>query len=262
MVELVIDALSAHATAQKRVQNKANHPTVDTVSFALRGGEFVALLGPNGAGKTTLLRAILGLGRRASGRVTIDDKPVGRMRTGQRARAMAYLPQSRPLAWPVSVRNLVALGRFAHGAGAGRLSDTDADAVDQALAACELTSFANRASDTLSGGELARVHVARALAARAPIVLADEPVAALDPKYQHQVMGILADFVAKGGAALVVIHDVGLAAQYASRLIWMRDGQILADGGVEHTLTPQRMADVYGVTAQIDGRRVHVTGVV
>jgi len=233
---------------------------VDRASFRLAPGELVALLGPNGAGKTSLIRASLGLVRPSSGRATLGGADTAGLAAAQRARALAYLPQQRPLAWPLSVRDLVALGRFGHGAVPARLAPADAAAVDRALAACDLETLAHRRTDTLSGGELARVHCARAFAAEAPLLIADEPTAALDPRHQFQVMALIRAFVEAGGGALVVLHDIQLAADHASRLVWMKAGRILADGAPEDTLTPERLAGVYGVQATIKGRRIQIHG--
>ena len=224
---------------------------VDAASFALGPGELVALLGPNGAGKTSLVRLALGLLRPDQGAVTIDDVDVARLGAAERARRIGYLPQQRPLAWPAQVRDIVALGRFAHGGALGRLGGADAAAVARALAASDVAHLAGRAADTLSGGEMARVHLARALAADAPLLVADEPIAALDPRHQHDVMALFRGFADRGGGALVVLHDLALAARYADRLIWMKDGRIEADGPTAATLTSARVADIYGVRARI-----------
>jgi iron complex transport system ATP-binding protein len=180
----------------------------------------------------------------------------------ERARTVAYLPQQRPLAWPNAVRDVVALGRFAYGAAPGRLSREDAEAVDRAVALCDLSAFVSRAADTLSGGELARMHCARAFAAETPLLIADEPVAALDPRHQFRIMDIIRSYVERGGGALVVLHDMSLAARYATRLIWMKDGRIVANGTPAETLTPERLADIYGVQARIDGVHVEIEGTI
>ena len=229
---------------------------VSDASLRVRSGELVALLGANGAGKTTLLRALLGLTPRIGGSVSIDGNDPAQLSASERARRIAYLPQIRPLAWPIRVRDLVALGRFAHGAALGRLGSIDAAAVDRALAVCDLGTLADRAADTLSGGELARVHVARAFAAEAPLLIVDEPTAALDPLHQHQVMHLLRTSASSGCGVLVVTHDISLAAQTADRLVWMTAGRVVADGPAEATLTAEQVAAVYGVSAtvrRIDG---------
>ena len=169
----------------------------------------------------------------------------------ERARRIAYLPQARPLAWPLRVRDVVALGRFAHGAAPGRLGTDDAAAVSRALASCGLTPLAERLSSTLSGGELARMHVARAMAAEAPLLLADEPTAALDPLHQHQVMRLVRACADAGRGVLVVTHDTAQAARIADRLVWMAAGRLVADGSPEATLTAERLAEVYGVRASV-----------
>ena len=223
-------------------------------SVRVMPGEVVALLGPNGAGKTMLIRAVLGLVKRSRGDVRADGEDPAGLPAVERARRLAYLPQTRPLAWPVRVRDMVALGRFAHGAAPGRLSGRDAAAVERALSACDLHGFADRPCDTLSGGELSRAHVARAMAAEAPILLADEPTEALDPLHQHRVMSLIRGYAEAGNAALVVLHEAALAARFAHRLAWVHQGRTVADGPPEETLTPERMAEVYGVRAKV--RRV------
>jgi iron complex transport system ATP-binding protein len=226
-------------------------PVVRGASWRMRGGELVALLGANGAGKTTALRAVLGLASRSGGKVRVGGDDPARMPPSERARRIAYLPQIRPLAWPVRVRDVVALGRFAHGATLGRLGPADQQAVAHAVRACDLERFVERPCSTLSGGELARVHVARALAADAPFLLADEPTAALDPLHQYQVMQLLRAGADAGRGVLVVMHDAALAAGVADRLLWMADGRIVADGSPEATLTPARLAEVYGVESVV-----------
>jgi iron complex transport system ATP-binding protein len=140
----------------------------------------------------------------------------------------------------------------------GRLGALDTKAVDEALAACDLAPFAQRATDQLSGGEQARVHFARALAAQTPLLIADEPVAALDPYHQLRVMNLIRDYVQAGGGALVVLHDIALAARFADRLLWMRQGEIKASGTVAETLTEDRLAEIYRVTARVRGTEIDI----
>lgn len=225
---------------------------VDRVSLSVRPAELVAILGPNGAGKTTLLRRMVGLADPDAGSVTLDGRDCAGLSPIERAKLISYLPQRRPLAWPNKVHDIVALGRFAHGAALGRLSVDDSRAVDEALASCDLAHLADRGADTLSGGEIARVHFARAIAGRTPLLVADEPVAALDPRHHLRIARLLRDFVDNGGGALVVLHDVPLAVRFADRLVWMRDGKVLAEGSPDDTLTPEIMEDVYGVRARVD----------
>lgn len=239
-------------------------PLVADASFAVHAGDLVALIGPNGSGKTTLLKLALGLTGAGSGTAAIGGTPVSSLSTAERARRLAYLPQSRPLIWPQPVRDIVALGRFAYGAAPGKLSARDEAAVARALTACRLQGFEERAADTLSGGELLRVHLARALAAETPLLVADEPVAALDPLYQHQTMQLFTTMAGEGRGVLTVIHDLELALRYATRILWMQEGRIVADGTPEETFTEERLRSVFGIAAQLrrDGAamRLDITG--
>jgi iron complex transport system ATP-binding protein len=253
MTELSVQALARKA---------GDAVLFEEASLTLAPGELIGLLGPNGAGKTSLLRTALGMEKRSAGTSTISGADCEILSPVARARQIAYLPQQRPLAWPNTVRDVVALGRFAYGAAPGRLSDIDSAAVDRAMQLCDLAALAHRTADTLSGGELARVHCARAFAAEAPLLIADEPVAALDPRHQFRIMDIIAAYVARGGGALVVLHDIALAARYATRLIWMKDGRIVADGSVAETLTAERLAEIYGIKATVDGARIEITGAI
>lgn len=245
MAELAVEGLSVTLGGRAVVRG---------ASWRLAGGELVALLGANGAGKTTVLRAVLGLTARSAGTVRVGSDDPARLDPSVRARRVAYLPQIRPMAWPVRVRDVVALGRFAYGAALSRLEGADAAAVARALEACDLKQFADRPCSTLSGGELARVHVARALAADTPFLLADEPTAALDPLHQYQVMRLLRAAATAGRGVLVVMHDAALAAGAADRLLWMAEGRIVADGSPAATMTAAHLAAVYGVRGAV--RRV------
>lgn len=234
-------------------------PLVKQATLTLEPGELIILLGPNGAGKTSLLRGALGLAVPSSGTATLGGEDTAAMSAQARAQNVAYLPQIRPLAWPNKVHDVVALGRFAYGTRLSKLPAADAKIVADAMAQCDIAHLAARRADTLSGGESARMHCARALAATTPLLIADEPVASLDPRHQLQVMQLFAAYVAGGGGALIVLHDINLAARFATRLVWMKDGAIVADGAPSQTLTQERMASIYGVKAKVDERGVTVT---
>ncbi|MEZ6002226.1 ABC transporter ATP-binding protein [Hyphomonas sp.] len=251
MAELLTQNLSVETAGTTLVKD---------ANLRLVPGELVALLGPNGAGKTSLLRAALGLQKRTAGFATLDGTDSQKLSPMKRARRIAYLPQQRSLAWPNTVRDVVALGRFTYGAAPGRLGQQDAAAIDTAIERCDLLHHMDRPTDTLSGGELARVHCARAFAAEAPLLIADEPIAALDPRHQFRIMDMVRQFVDEGGGALVVLHDIALAARYATRMVWMKDSRIVADGPPEETLTPGRLAEIYGVRARVEGKSVEIEG--
>ncbi|WP_018996428.1 ABC transporter ATP-binding protein [Hirschia maritima] len=239
-----------------------NTPLLNDISLSIGTGELSILLGPNGSGKTTLLRAALGLIKKQSGTSKLNDEDVAALPPSIRAKSIAYLPQMQQLAWPLLVKDIVALGRFAYGSNINKLTSKDRDIVYEAISSCDIEHLSNRRMNTLSGGEKARVHCARTFASRAPLIIADEPVAALDPRHQYKVLDLFKSYVAQGNGALIVLHDLSLAAKYADRLIWLKDGQIVADGSPTETLTPQRLADVYQIDAEVVGSGITIKGAV
>ncbi|MCX7889572.1 MAG: ABC transporter ATP-binding protein [Rhodobacteraceae bacterium] len=216
-------------------------PVVDGVTLDIAGGELVGLIGPNGAGKTTLLRGALGL-LPAAGFSSLAALPAA-----ARARHAAWLPQNREIAWPVTVRDLVALGRIAHGA-----PDPDHPAVDRALAEMGLVPLAGRRATELSGGEQARALIARALAQEAPLVIADEPVAGLDPAAQIATMQVFGGLARSGRGILVSMHDLGLAARHCTRILVLHRGRLVADGAPADVLAPALLAAVFGIRAHLE----------
>jgi iron complex transport system ATP-binding protein len=223
---------------------------VDAAALDLRAGELTVLIGPNGAGKTTLMRALAGLVP-AEGRIELDGTPLSALTVRERARRIAYLPQGHVFHWPMPVAAVVALGRYAYADAFSTLTDADRRAVGKALAATGTGGFANRPVTTLSGGERARVALARALACEAPILLADEPTMSLDPRHQLVVMELLARAAHDGGAVLAIGHDLALAARFADRIVIMDRGRLVADGAPRAVLTAERIAAVFGVEAII-----------
>ena len=202
---------------------------VEGAGLVLAPGELVGLIGPNGAGKSTLIRALAGIVPH-QGTVQLGGVPAGRLTRRERARRLAYLPQKRSVAWAVTVREVVALGRHPFRGRFAQDSAGDRAAVADALAAIEAADLADRPANALSGGETARVLLARALAVGAPLLLADEPVAALDPYHQLQVMEVLRRRADAGAGVLAVLHDLTLAARFCDRLVVMREGRILGEG--------------------------------
>lgn len=226
------------------------------VNLSLAPGKLTCLIGPNGAGKSSLLTCLAGLKKPATGTVALNGESLTAMSSTDRAKQLSYLPQNRQLSWPISVEDAVALGRFAYGGTPARLSEADRIAVDDALNICELNELRKRATDTLSGGELSRVHFARAFAGKAPLLIADEPLTALDPKHQIRVMRLIQRFTENGGTALIVLHDIALAAQFADVLLWMRFGRLVDEGPPASTFTEKNMSRVFDVDARIDNGRL------
>jgi iron complex transport system ATP-binding protein len=222
---------------------------VSGASASLDKGRFVALIGPNGAGKTTLLKAMAGL-LPATGRITLDGAAMAILSRRERARCVAYLPQGHQVHWPLSARDVVALGRFPHGlADPGHLTPDHARAIDAAMTRTETIIFADRPIMTLSGGERARVMLARVLAVEAPVLLADEPTASLDPRHQITVMNDLKAESRRGALVVAVTHDIALASRLADDIVLMNKGRIVVQGTPAEVLTDTMLADVYGVRA-------------
>ena len=231
-----------------RVQNSN---LLEDVSFTLNEGEIVSLIGPNGAGKSTLLKCILGIIKPTSGKITLDGRDIQSLSRVTLARYIAYLSQDKKLAWPGKVKNIVALGRF--GADTNSIKSTLAtcSTLDKAMKLCQLDEIANRSVASLSGGELARVQFARAIASDTPYLLADEPFASLDLKHQKELMKIMRTCAQQGTSNLVVMHELPLAVNFSDRLIWLKNGKIVVEGTVEETLTPERIFEVFEVPSTI-----------
>ena len=228
---------------------------VGDVSFAVAPGEFVALVGPNGAGKSTVLKALAGVLPAETGTIELDGVPASTFNVLERARRLAWLPQSRPVAWNLRVEDVVALGRFAQSPDAyDRLSPDARAAVDAALAKADAAHLSGRPFQTLSGGEQARVHLARLLASTAPCLLLDEPCAALDVVHQLALMETLAAEAGAGRSVVVVLHDLELAARYCPRVIVMDTGRVVADGAPAEALSAANLGHVFGVKRGPDGQ--------
>lgn len=222
---------------------------IDDVGLTVQAGEVVVIIGPNGAGKTTLLKAIAGL-LPSTGDIAMTGDRLSRLSAAERARRIAYLPQGHVFHWPLAVEDVVALGRLPRSGGAD-LSAADVEATNRAMMATGVEEFARRRVTTLSGGERARVALARVLATEAQLILADEPTAALDPRYQLIVLDILRRHASSGGAVVAVLHDLGLAARHADRIVVLDSGRVAADGRPRDVLTKELLAETFGVNAQI-----------
>jgi iron complex transport system ATP-binding protein len=214
-------------------------------TFAER--QVTTIVGPNGAGKSTLLAALAGLRKSDRGEVLIGGTDIYALPPRVRAQRVGYLPQIPEVAWAVDVRTLVGLGRTPF-IGARGLGTADEEAVDRALLAAGVESMANRIVTTLSGGERARVLLARVLAGEPQWLLADEPLTGLDPGYQLEVASLFRRMaVEKDCGVIVTLHDLHMALRMSDRVLVLAEGRILADGTPAEALSPQTLAAAYGV---------------
>lgn len=238
-------ALSVH-----RQGRTVLHP----LSALCPAGAVTGILGPNGAGKSTLLKAVAGL-LPITGRVTLGGIDLAGLSPRDRARRIGYLPQDHRLHWPVAVREVVRLGQLAH--PDGRIN---AAGIEQAMADTDITALADRPATALSGGERARVHLARVLAGTPAVILADEPVAALDPAHQITVMELLRrQAVHAGRCVVLVLHDLTLAARFCDQVILLQDGRMTAADSPRQVMTPDRLEALYGtrfLTGTLNGQPV------
>jgi iron complex transport system ATP-binding protein len=222
-------------------------PLLRDVSLSLTAGEVVGLIGPNGAGKSTLLRLLANLLESDSGILRWDGRAVAALSPGERARFLAYLPQGAPVHWPLTVERVVELGRIPHRAWWQGLSAKDGAAVNEAIARADIEGLRGRLVTTLSGGERARVMLARVFATSPRVILADEPVASLDPFHQLQVMRTLGEHAGGAGGVLVVLHDLNLAARFCDRLILLDRGSVACDGPPRQVIDDPSLAAAYAV---------------
>jgi iron complex transport system ATP-binding protein len=219
------------------------------VSLDVRAGQVVGLVGPNGSGKTTLVRCLTGFLAPGTGRVRLDGRDLSSYGRRPLARLLASVAQAPPIDVPLRVAELVLLGRFPHLAsdGLGFESAADLERVRQALEECGVLGLAERPVPELSGGELRRVYVARALAQDTPVLVLDEPIAGLDVKHQLAILRVLRQQAAAGRAVLAVLHDLNLAAEACDRVVLLKGGTVLAEGPPEAVLTPDHVAAAYDV---------------
>jgi iron complex transport system ATP-binding protein len=217
------------------------------VDFQADAGEIVGLIGPNGSGKTTLLRALVNLRGPDRGQVRYSGNSAAEVGAMELSRQIAYLAQGSEVHWPMRVEALVALGRLPHRRRFQRSAAADRLAIERAMLAADIVALHDRTVNQISGGERMRVLLARALAVEAPMLLADEPVAALDPLHQLQVMELLRKKAAAGGGVVVVLHDLALAARFCDRLVLLSDGKVLAAGDPAAVLTDANLAAAFGV---------------
>lgn len=227
-----------------------HHPLAG-VSLEAPPGRVTGLIGPNGSGKTTILRVLAGVLAPTQGQIFLDGRPLTDISPAARARQIAYLPQSGSVAWPLRVRDLVALGRLPQSSQRWRSplhqpTPEDTAAIARALTNARCADLAERPYPALSGGEKARALLARALATEAPILLADEPVAALDPAHQVKILQVLLQQARAGQTVIVVLHDLSLAARFCDRLVLLKAGQVALAGPTADVLAAPQLETCFG----------------
>ncbi len=233
------------------------------LSLAVRPGRVLALAGPNGAGKTTLLRALARLLRPRQGAVLLDGRDVWQLSERDTARRLGLVPQNEALEWPLTVEQVVMLGRAAHRGWFRPYAAADYAAVDAALAQTGLEPLRTRLLSELSGGERQRVLIARALAQQPATILLDEPTAHLDLRYQAAVLGLVRRLAHTCGLAIVLsLHDLNLAALYADRVALLADGGLLAEGSADEVFTVAHLQRAYGVPIAVGRHPIYGTPLV
>ena len=233
--------------AYKRTARASGCYVLRDVSFAAAAGQCWGIIGPNGAGKSTLLRIIAGLLAPTDGDVLLGDQPIGRISPRQRAQQLAYLPQRFDCDPSLSVEQVVLLGRYPFRSLGLFESATDYEIARAAMQRTDTLAFAQRPIGSLSGGETQRVHLAALLAQAPQVVLLDEPTTALDWKHQLAIFDVIRGTATDGKLAIVVTHDLNLAARFCDRLLLLQAGQVAAAGTTQDVLQPDILTRVYNV---------------
>lgn len=239
--------------AENVVVNRGGKAILHGISTRFEAGSFTAIIGANGAGKSTFLNAAAGLYRPDAGEVTLDGEAIAGLSPRALARRRAFVPQSPRCEWPISVERLVALGLTPVLPAFGGLPEAMEAEIAQVLDAFDLTEHRSQPATTLSGGELARAMLARALVCNPQILMADEPMAGLDPRHALDTVARLRRLARAGKMVVATVHDLTLAARFADRILCLRDGRVIADGPTRTTLTSGLVRAAFDVDACVVG---------
>lgn len=232
--------------------NYGERAVLRDVSFELRDGKIIALLGANGAGKTTLIKALNRSVEPSAGEIEFGGRPLNSFSRREIAQKIAVVAQENETRFPVTVLEFVLSGRFAHGGAFGWETDEDIELAQTALVDCDLDRYERRLMNELSGGERQRVVLARAVATNARILLLDEPTANLDLAHQAMMFRLVRRRCEHGCSAVVITHDLNLAAEFADEIIMLKDGRVAAKGAPEKVLTAENVLEVFGVDVMLD----------
>ena len=238
-----------------------NVSILNEVSVTFGPEELVGVIGPNGAGKTTLLKSLLGLLKPSSGDITLDEKTLGSWSRIDIAKRIGYLAQGAPCHWPMTVERIVEIGCSPHSLPLWGIDAEDRKIVENALRLTGISHLRDRIVTSLSGGERTLVMIARCLAGRSGLLLADEPVTGLDPRHQIEIIETLLSSISDKTGVVMVLHDLSLAARYCTRLILINNGRVAAEGNPASVLTSENLSEVYGIDAslrKIDGQSLVV----
>ncbi|WP_346837528.1 ABC transporter ATP-binding protein [Microbulbifer sp. SAOS-129_SWC] len=236
-------------TCEQLSLKRGGRRVLDELRCVFHPGELTAIVGPNGAGKSTLLEILAGILSPTSGALRFDGRDTQRIPAAERARLCAYLPQAETPAWSLAAADMVALGLLPWGR-----RDGDSERIDTALQLVDAGVLAQRPVTELSGGELRRVQLARLLVGEAPLLIADEPSAALDIRHQLQLMHNFRRVADAGKTVILALHDLALAARFCDRVLLLQDGRLRAQGAPEDVFTPALIGDVYGISCEFRWR--------
>jgi iron complex transport system ATP-binding protein len=230
----------------------APRAALDGVTLEIATGSLTAVLGPNGSGKSTLLRALLGVVRPSAGTATLDGRDVRAWDRRDLARRVGVVPQLETIAFPLSVRELVAMGRYPHLGPLRAEGPADRAAVAAALERCDIVELETRSVTELSGGELQRVRIARALAQEPTALALDEPTASLDMRHEMSILELLREWADGGMTVLLITHQLNLAARFADRVVLLDEGRVAASGTPAEVFRREVMESVYGWRVHVD----------
>ena len=238
MTETIVSNLSVSIGEKDILRN---------INFSIKSGETIGLIGPNGSGKTTLMRSILGLQKLSKGEVFVGGENIKYIPKNKLAKQMSFIPQGGTSEWPLTVENLVALGRLPYTPNLGPPSAIDREIIQNSINLCGLKDLSKRRVSSLSGGEWSRVCFARAISSEPNLLLADEPIAFLDPKHCFQIIKLIKDLAADGKSALVILHDLSITMRFFDRVIILKDGKLVAVGSPNEVMSEDFIADTFEV---------------